>query len=271
MESHGNVQIKVGIFLTIGIFLILASIFFLGADKALFTSYVRVHAHFEQVQGLAVGSVVSLSGVTVGNVESITFLPEENTLNVQMKINEDFIDRVRQGSQVEIRTQGALGDKFIFIIPGDPRAEHIKEGDVLKVAKATDLLGIVAERGNETSKVFDIINELHKITHTLNANNRFARIMDNMETTATHLSQASKESQKFMAQMNSQGSGDKLGKSIDKLDSILNKIDRGEGSLGALINDPSIHNRLKTLLGGSNRKSQVESLLRTSIEKETKD
>ncbi len=271
MESHFSTQIKVGIFLTIGIFLILATIFMLGADKALFTSYVRVHAHFDQVQGLAVGSVVSLSGVTVGNVETITFLPEKNSLDVKMKINEDYIDRIRQGSQVEIRTQGALGDKFVFIIPGDPRAESLKEGDILEVAKPTDFLGIVSERGNETNKIFDIINELYKITHAMNVENRMGKIMANLETASTNFSQTSKDSQRFVAQMNAHGGGEKLGKSIEKLDSILSKIDRGEGSLGALINDPSIHNRLKNMLGGSNRKNHVESLLRTSIEKETKD
>nr|BFD60889.1 hypothetical protein CKG001_29960 [Bdellovibrio sp. CKG001]BFD64303.1 hypothetical protein BdHM001_29840 [Bdellovibrio sp. HM001]BFD68494.1 hypothetical protein HAGR004_35160 [Bdellovibrio sp. HAGR004] len=271
MESHFSTQVKVGIFLTIGIFLILASIFFLGADKAIFTSYVRVHAHFDQVQGLAVGSVVSLSGVTVGNVESITFLPEKNSLDVKMKINEDYIDRIRQGSQVEIRTQGALGDKFVFIIPGDPRAENLKEGDILAVAKPTDVLGIIAERGNETSRIFDIINELYKITHAMNVDNRMMRVMNNLDTVASSLAQTSKDSQKFVAGLNSHGGGEKLAKSIDKLDAILSKIDRGEGSLGALINDPSIHNRLKSMLGGSNRKNHVESLLRTSIEKETKD
>ncbi len=271
MESHVSTQIKVGIFLTIGLFIILASIFFLGADKALFTSYVRVHAHFEQVQGLAVGSVVSLSGVTVGNVETITFLPEKNALNVQMKINENYIDRIRQGSEVEIRTQGALGDKFIFIIPGDPRAGNLKEGDILQVAKPTDLFGIIAERGNETSKLFDIINELHKITAAMNIDGRMVRIMNNMETASASFAKASQDSQKVMSQIATSNGGEKLTQSLDRLDSILGKIDRGEGSLGALINDPTLHNRLKSLLGGTNRKGHVESLLRTSIQKETKD
>ncbi|MGZ3771450.1 MAG: MlaD family protein, partial [Bdellovibrio sp.] len=127
MESQGSTQVKVGIFITVGTILILASIFFLGADKSIFTKYVRLHSYFDQVQGLAVGSVVSLSGVTVGNVESITFVSEKNSLDVKMKIDQKFINRIRQGSQVEIRTQGALGDKFIFIIPGDPKNTVVKE------------------------------------------------------------------------------------------------------------------------------------------------
>ncbi len=269
MESNVSTQMKVGIFIAAGTLLILGSIFFLGADKALFTSYVRIHAHFQQVQGLSEGSVVSLSGVTVGNVEQITFLSEKNALDVKMRINENFIHKIRQGSEVEIRTQGALGDKFVFIIPSDIKGEVVKEGDVLEVAKASDLFGIIGERGKEADKIFDIIDELHKITKSVNAENRLGKIMGNLETASANLNKTSKEAQTFVAQINEKDGGGKLSKSIDKLDSILTKIDKGQGTLGALINDPSVHNQLKSMLGGpASRKNNIKTLLRTSIEKE---
>lgn len=270
MESQTSTQVKVGIFLAIGIIVILGSIFLLGADKALFTDYVRVNAHFDSVQGLSEGSVVSLSGITVGNVESITFLPEVNALNVRMKINKKFMGRIRQGAQVEIRTQGALGDKFVFIIPGDPKLDIIEDGDILGVARATDLIGVISERGGETARIFDIINDLHKMTHAMTAENRMGKLMVNLEKATSHLSSASAETEKFASQLNAGGGGEKLNRSLNKLDAILGKIDRGEGSLGALINDPSVHNQLKALLGGSARKNNVKSLLRTSIEQEDK-
>jgi phospholipid/cholesterol/gamma-HCH transport system substrate-binding protein len=56
------------------------------------------------------------------------------------------------------------------------------------------------------------------------------------------------------------------------LDSILAKIDRGEGTLGLLVSDPSLYNDLKALVGGANRSTVVRSLIRLSTpdEKETK-
>lgn len=267
MESHSSTNIKVGIFLAIGIIVILASIFFLGADKALFRSYVRLNAQFEQTQGLAQGSVVSLSGITVGNVESITFSSEKNLLNVRMRIDAEFFDRIRQGSEVEIRTQGALGDKFIFIIPGDASGAPLKENDVLPVARATDLFGVISERGGESSKIFDIINELHITVKTLNSGNRLNTTLNNLEKASGHLTATGKQAEVFMNKMTESNGPEKMRHSIEKLDSILSKIDRGEGSLGALINDPSIHNQLKSMLGGSPRKNSIKSLIRTSIEK----
>lgn len=58
----------------------------------------------------------------------------------------------------------------------------------------------------------------------------------------------------------------------EHLDSILAKIDRGEGTLGLLVSDPSLYNDLKTLLGGANRSAVVKTLIRLSTpdEKETR-
>lgn len=268
MESQSSTQLKVGIYLAIGIAAILASIFFLGADKAIFRKYVKVHAYFDQTQGLAEGSVVSLSGVTVGNVKSITFLEVENKLDVTMTIDEKYINRVRKDSEVEIRTQGALGDKFVFIFPGDPRQPMAQEGDVLAVAKPSDLIGVISERGGEAGKIFDVINEIYKLAHTMNAENRMGKIMNNFETASISLAQASKDAQKMVATVNGARGGEKMAHALDRLDAIVTKIDKGEGTLGLLINDPSLHNQLKSALGGTARKNHVKSLLRTSIEKE---
>lgn len=55
------------------------------------------------------------------------------------------------------------------------------------------------------------------------------------------------------------------------LESILAKIDRGEGTLGLLVSDPSLYDDLKTLLGGANRSAVVKTLIRLSTpgERET--
>lgn len=260
MESNSKTTLKVGAFLAIGIFVILVTIFFLGAERALFKSYARLRAHFTEVQGLANGSVVSLSGVVVGNVEDITFVQEKNMLEVIMKVDKDYLDKIREGSQVEIRTQGALGDKFIFIIPGSAKNPPVKNGDLLEIAPATDLFGIISERGKETGKIFDLIDEMHRFALSLNAGNKMANAISNLELSTSRINNV-------IAKIGDEGGAEKMRNTVDRLDSILTKIDKGEGTLGALINDPSVHNQLKSLLGGSARKNNMKSLIRTSIEK----
>jgi len=46
-----------------------------------------------------------------------------------------------------------------------------------------------------------------------------------------------------------------------RLNSILGKIDRGEGSLGLLVNDPTLYEELKQLVGGAGRSRVVRALI----------
>jgi phospholipid/cholesterol/gamma-HCH transport system substrate-binding protein len=49
-----------------------------------------------------------------------------------------------------------------------------------------------------------------------------------------------------------------------RLNSILAKIDTGEGTLGLLLNDPSVYEDLKQLLGGAERSTVVKTLINLS-------
>jgi phospholipid/cholesterol/gamma-HCH transport system substrate-binding protein len=263
MESNTKTQFKIGLFLSVGLLLILGSIFMLGADKAFFKSYVTLHAHFESVQGLAEGSVVSFGGITVGNIKKIRVVQGQNMIDAVIDVDKEYISRVTEGSMVEIRTQGALGDKYIFIIPGDPKNPPLKDDAVIQVAKATDLIGILSERASEAEKIFDILNEMHRFSKSLNAGNRTEKILANLESTTSKLDKVAGSTQKITEDLNN----GKLKSSLEHLDSVMGKLDRGQGTLGALINDSSLHDQLKSMLGGSPRKSAMKSLMRTSIEK----
>lgn len=261
----------IGAFVLGGIIVIMVSIFFLGADKSIFSSYAQVHAHFDNVQGLAEGSVVTISGVNIGNVEQILFLPDSNLLDVIMKVETRYLEKLKVGSMAEIRTQGALGDKFIYIIPGDPKQANIQHGDRIEVAKATDIIGIFSERGKETERVFDIINEIYKMTKSINSENRVERILNNLTMASNNLSLASVEMKKIASSINDEDIQGKVKNSVAHLEKIMTKIDRGDGTLGALINDSSLHEQLKAFLGSSPRKQQLRSVLRTSIQKNDRE
>lgn len=267
MESSSNkLQIQVGIFLLLGLIAVLVSIFLIGGDSTVLTGKIRLHAKFESTQGLAEGSVVSLSGITVGNIEKIDFNADINKIEVTLGIDKRYQTRIKEGAKVEIRTAGALGDKFIYILPGDPKSPALADGSTLEIAPATDFLGIVSERGKDTEKIFGIIDELYRTTKTINADGRLNRIMENLASTTGSLKEASADAQKFTSSLVGTNPG-QMKNTMARLDSILAKIDKGEGTLGALINDPTLHERLKTMLGGSSRPQHIKSMLRTSIEK----
>ncbi|HKA14062.1 MAG TPA: MlaD family protein [Myxococcota bacterium] len=56
-----------------------------------------------------------------------------------------------------------------------------------------------------------------------------------------------------------------------RLNSILAKIDTGEGTLGLLLNDPTVYEDLKELLGGAQRSALVRTLIQVTGREKTVD
>lgn len=265
-DSQTQNQLKVGVFIAAGLFAILVTILLLGGDKAFFKKHVFLYAELQQTQGLDRGSIVSLAGVVIGNIAEINFSDERKALVVKMKVQEEYLPRITKSALADIRTQGALGDKFIFISPGDAKDPILQNGDFVTTTKTTDIMGMIAEKGNEASKVFDIINEMYKLTKIINADGRSEKLMINFVEVSQNLKATTEETRKLIADLRGQNPA-KVKESIEHLNSVLAKLDRGDGTLGALINDPSLHDRLKAIIGADNHKQAVQSLIRTSIQK----
>lgn len=262
-------QIKVGLFTASGIVIALFSILTVGGD-GIMSSKAIYHAHFEHVQGLNEGSTVSLSGIRVGNVKKFVFLPDQNKLDVWMTIDKQFLPRLTEGSTIEVRTQGALGDKFIFITPGPLGGKSIAEGSVIPVQEASDFLAMLTSKGGESTKIFDVISEVHKMAKAINSEDRLARMMKNFSEASQSMKETSQDTRELVSVLRSEKTTQKLSDTVNKMDRIMAKIDRGEGTLGALINDPSLHESLKALVGGQDRKKSIKTLLRSSIIEEKK-
>jgi phospholipid/cholesterol/gamma-HCH transport system substrate-binding protein len=267
MKTTWEHKRRVGIFVTLGIVTVCLTIFFIGGSQV-FKSQYGLKARFTQIQGLTDGSVVSLSGIKIGNISKIDFIPRQNAVEVTMSIDREFSEKITQGSLIEIRTQGALGDKYLFITPGSIENPPIAADSILPNAPNTDLLSVLSEKGERAATVFDILDDLRKITQSLLIDNRMAKIPAQTELALKQmtivLGETTKLLQDFRGQTNL-GAPSKVANVIDKLDKVLGKVERGEGSLGALINDTAIHDQLKSLLGGQNSSQSTRSILRTSI------
>ena len=252
-------QTKVGAFLAIGLFVLLGSIFMLGSNKSYFQDVFKIRAYFDSVQGLNKGSIVSLSGVKVGNVDGINFDGVRNLVEVVIRIDSEFKNKIRKDSRLELRTQGALGDKFLFISPGTNIKEFLQNDDEVIADYGNDILSIINKRGSEGEKVFDVINEVHQLLKSINAQNKVPQLINKLDSAAGNLSEVSQR-------LNNTLKNGNLDRSMTKLEKIVDKVDRGEGTLGALINDRSIHERIKSILGAGQKNQQVKQILKSSFE-----
>ena len=268
MENHPlSLQYKVGLFIGASLIVIMVSILLLGGDKAIFTRYVRLHARFTEVQGLFPGSVVSLAGVPVGNIESIDFVPQENKLDVTMKINQVYAGRLVEGTNAEIRTQGALGDKFIYLKPGTPGGKALANQALVEGIE-TDYLKMVTDREDGAARIIDVIKEMHILVANLNANGRSAEMARNFAEASSKMKSTLTQLDSLLGEMRGQiPENKKLKSALISLANVMEKIDQGKGTLGQLINDPSVHQNLKAFLGGSPRNRYMKDMIRETIQK----
>jgi phospholipid/cholesterol/gamma-HCH transport system substrate-binding protein len=254
VKSTINHQIRVGIFIFGGLAVTLISMFMVGGESVL-KSNVLLHAEFDHVEGLNEGSLVALSGFKVGNIKTFKLLPEKGKIDVIMKIDKAYLGNIDKSDTVEVRSAGALGDKYIFIVPTETKTGSVQEGDVLEVAASTDLISVLSKKGGDAAKFFDILNDVHKMTQAITSGNKVEIMMKNL-TDASHSMKVTSDEMR-----------QKLGPAMTKMDRIMTKIDSGQGTIGALINDPSLHDSLKAMVGGPDRKKNMKSLIRSTIDK----
>jgi phospholipid/cholesterol/gamma-HCH transport system substrate-binding protein len=238
---------KVGLAVGVGLFLFIVTLFLLGGDSLFRSTYI-LKVRFDSVQGLGPGSVVQVLGIPVGNVIGIEVVPSEETNNivVNLKIDKNFQKQITEGSQAGVRTQGALGDKFIYITPGPTTNRPLKDGELLAGEVGGGLLEKLAESGDKLEKAFKVIDEIHLLMRNINGDNRSNALMQNLTSASSNLKV-----------------------STTHLASILQKIDNGQGTLGLLINDRSVFDGLKRFVGNPQEKF-MKNVIRETIQTDKK-
>jgi phospholipid/cholesterol/gamma-HCH transport system substrate-binding protein len=86
----------------------------------------RIYAHFTNISGLTERAKITVAGVTIGRVKSISLDPIDNRAKIEMAIQKN-INFLTLDSIAAIQTAGILGEKYIAISVGaDP--EVLSEG-----------------------------------------------------------------------------------------------------------------------------------------------
>lgn len=258
MESNIRNELKVGLFAIAGLVLFCLSIIMLGGSKSLFSSRYELKIRLPQVQGLGKGSVVTLTGVQVGNVSAINFIAGSSDVEVTVEIDSKVQDRITEGSKASIKTQGALGDKYVFIEPGPTGATPLKEGAIIETDKTPDLIDMIASKGAELGEIIAVIKEVRQMFENINRDGKSAKLMAN-------LVEGSDNFNKFMAEARATFK-DFRSDAIGPMSSVMRKLDSGQGTLGALISDPTVYNKISGFLGESPRNKFLKPLIRESIE-----
>ncbi|WP_193075655.1 outer membrane lipid asymmetry maintenance protein MlaD [Pseudomonas sp. FME51] len=113
-----KLELTVGLFILAGLLaLLILALRVSGLTMSTNTGTYTVYAHFDNVSGLTARSKVTMAGVTIGQVKSITFDKNRYTGLVEMAINSE-VDTLPADSTASIVTAGLLGEKYVGISVG---------------------------------------------------------------------------------------------------------------------------------------------------------
>jgi phospholipid/cholesterol/gamma-HCH transport system substrate-binding protein len=161
--------IKIGIFISLGIAILIIAIFLLGEKNAMFKSTFDVKAYFKDIQGLRSGAIVRLSGIDVGSVKRIQIVGDTTgRVEVTMSLVKDIKRFVKTDTKATIETEGLVGSKVVVLRIGSSGAEEIADGGVIKTQEPLGFSAILAETKGIMEYTKDMTQNLAEIIARVN-------------------------------------------------------------------------------------------------------
>lgn len=240
-RSNDKHAFAVGLFILVGIAIIIVGIFVVGNQQKFFTKRFTVKSRFDSIGGLQPGNNIWLSGVKVGTVKAIRFYGEAQ-VEITMNIDENARDRIWKNSMARISSDGIIGNKIVILYGGSPGAGVVENDDLLKSSKgiSTDEVMGVLETNNTnllqiTSNLKEITGQIRSGQGTLGALIYGNDLQQDLQVTLRNFRQASIKGQEMMA----------------GLSEFSHKLNNGQGLIHELITDTSVfdglQNSMKTL------------------------
>ncbi|GAB3266930.1 hypothetical protein GCM10027347_35300 [Larkinella harenae] len=222
--------VYVGIFVFIGIVILVTGIMVLGGQQKRFVKSIRVNAIFNNVGGLQSGANVWFSGVKIGTVRRIQFYGNSQ-VEVTMNIEESVQQYIRKDALAALSTDGLIGNKIVEIVGGSTNAETVEDGDILhsKAALNTEEIMTTLQANNNnllrvTSDAKKILDEVLKGKGVAGAVLRDSTVATRFKNTMANLQQAS-------------SSAAQVTKSLTAASGSLNQFAAKLNAKGTLAND----------------------------------
>lgn len=253
---------------------------FLGGQK-------QVWFEIENAGGLIKKSPVSVAGIRVGVIEDIIL--RDGKAVVQMSVRPDV--QITESAKVEIRANGILGDKHVEIVPGsssDPiignKEQIVVVEDnasidrlVTEVSKITTSLATIvdnirdATEGDDTKPIGKIVKNLEVLTTDLSGlvkdkKSEVSELISHLNNVTETLDRMINDPSTGGFQYRFNNSMARLESALGNINEISGKINRGEGTIGRLVNDEQTVEELNTAISGVNSFLNTAEKVQTSFD-----
>lgn len=261
--------------------------------KSVFNRQRTFYVAYDNVAGLMKANTVSISGLSIGQVDDIYF-DENKPSQVIVELTVSNNINIPKNSVARLYSSDLLGTKGIEIVLGNSK-EFVNDGDTLKAVIASSLQEevnqmvqpILKKAGNMISSIDTVLTAVGNVFNYRTRNNliesveslrrtmyhiqsttqsidtlmgserdRLGSIFRNVESITNNLEQNNEELSRIIsnaalisdtiAKFNLSSTLANLESSIKNLTDATDKINKGEGTIGQLVNNKSLYDDLQS-------------------------
>lgn len=248
-------QIKVGIFILIGLTITGMLLIYYGRLGEGFANYYNLRVEFANASGIIRGSEVLLAGAKVGRVTADpVIMPDMQGVNVELRILEQV--RIPVESQFSIGSSGLLGDKYIQIVlkNGKPEGPLIEADSTIKGSDIGDGIGGLTEGAGDLisdlrTTVKNINTVVEKLDQTVLSKSELESISTTVKNLQTTTGKLAESSGRFDTLLKSgQETMDSAKKASDEFRALAQQAQTGRGALGMLISNREMADNLRAFI-----------------------
>ena len=168
MKITPEQKTKIGIFTAVGLAVLVFAVFFIGNQKSLFSSTIKLTGIFNNVNGLQIGNNVRFAGINVGVVDDIE-IQNDTAVRVTLSIERDVQKFIKKDSKMNIGSDGLMGDKLMVISPGGATTtQMVKDGQQIAAVNPMDVDKIITKVTKMADDAGSLINSLSQIVGKVN-------------------------------------------------------------------------------------------------------
>jgi phospholipid/cholesterol/gamma-HCH transport system substrate-binding protein len=136
----------------LGFFVLLITALFLfyvyaTVDSKLFKNdSFRLHARFDNVDGITTGSKVKMSGVDIGIVKSVSLEPDNFYAFITMDFDKEY--SFPDDTEASVQMEGLLGGSYISILPGGSDVLLLNNQEIIYTQGSTSILNLMLKFAN---------------------------------------------------------------------------------------------------------------------------
>ena len=166
MKSNISRNIRLGIFISVGIAVFLSAVYFISERQQLFRSTFRISGVFKDVAGLQAGNNVRLSGINVGTVDKVGIISDTAVI-VEILIDEGIRKYIKKDAVASIGSEGLMGNKILIINPGTGGKLQIEDNDTVDTVQPVNIDNLMTSLKMTIDNASNITNDLALIASSI--------------------------------------------------------------------------------------------------------